>query len=130
MIVDTSVVIAIAFQEPDAAQFGERLRRAESGTISAASFVEAGIVAARRHGPRALDIVRRVIGELELEVSPVTEEQAIAAQDAFLGFGKGIHPAGLNFGDCFSYALAAVRREPLLFKGRDFAKTDILIAAP
>lgn len=98
--------------------------------MSAASFVEAGVVAARRHGPRALEILRLVVSDLGLEISPVTEDQALIAQDAYLRFGRGIHRARLSFGDCFAYALAAMRKEPLLFKGTDFAKTDILLAGP
>jgi ribonuclease VapC len=130
VIVDTSVVIAIAFREPDAVQLGDRLRNATRLAMSAASFVEAGVVAVRRHGPNALDILRRLVAGLGLEIAPVTEEQALMAQDAYLRFGKGIHAAGLNFGDCFAYALATMRREPLLFKGTDFAKTDIPLAIP
>jgi ribonuclease VapC len=125
VIVDTSAVLAILFQEEDARIYAEAITRAPSCRISAATFVETGIVVeaqTRNNGGRQLDaFIRRA----SIGIEPVTEEQAHLARQAFIDFGKGRHPAGLNYGDCFSYALAKAMREPLLFKGRDFARTDL-----
>jgi ribonuclease VapC len=95
-----------------------------------ASFVELALVLESQLGPegsRQCDMYFRRAG---IVIEPVTVEQGHFARQAFLDFGKGRHPAGLNFGDCFSYALAKARREPLLFKGEDFAKTDVQQADP
>lgn len=129
MILDTSAVLAILRNEEDAAAFAERIRQADSCRISAPNFVELSIVleaAAGDTGIRACDAFFR--GN-EVIVEPFTEEHALAARRAFSVFGKGRHPAALNLGDCFSYALAKVSGEPLLFKGKDFSKTDIAAAA-
>jgi len=96
--------------------------------MSAVSFVEATIIAESNGGDggvRQLDAFLRTAG---ISIAPVTEEHAMAAQQAYSDYGKGRHPAGLNLGDCFSYALAKVWGEPPLFKGNDFRKTDILPA--
>ena len=128
MIVDTSAIIAILFNEEDAQTYAEAITQAESCRMSAATFVETAIVVeaqTKNNGGRQLDaFIRRAA----IAIEPVTEEQAHIARQAFIDFGKGRHPAGLNYGDCFSYALSKTTREPLLFKGKDFAKTDLIAA--
>lgn len=125
MIVDSSAVLAILFDERDADTYARAISEAESCRMSAANFVEVSIVIdtqTREHGSRQFDAFFRRAG---IAIEAVTEEQAHTARQAFTDFGKGRHPAGLNFGDCFAYALAKVTGEPLLFKGHDFSKTDI-----
>jgi ribonuclease VapC len=128
MIIDTSAVVAILFNEDDAQIYAEAISRADSCRVSAATFVETAIVVesqTKNNGSRQLDAFIRRAG---ITIEPVTEEQAHIARQAFTDFGKGRHPAGLNYGDCFSYALSKAMREPLLFKGKDFAKTDLSVA--
>lgn len=121
MIVDTSAIIAILRDEDDAAAYADALANADVRRLSAASYLECGIVLDSQRDPvisRALD---ELIEEAEFVVEPVTERQARLARAAYADFGRGSgHPAGLNFGDCLSYALAIDRREPLLWKGNDF----------
>lgn len=128
MIIDTSAIIAILFNEDDAPIYAKAIARAELCRISAATFVEASMVVetqTKNNGGRQFDAFIRGAG---IAIEPVTEEQAHIARQAFIDFGKGRHAAGLNYGDCFSYALSKVMREPLLFKGKDFAKTDLSAA--
>jgi ribonuclease VapC len=128
MIIDTSAIIAILFDEDDARIYAEAITKADSCRISAATFVEIAIVVeaqTKNSGSRQLDAFFRRAG---IAIEPVTEEQAHIARQAFIDFGKGRHPAGLNYGDCFSYALSRVTREPLLFKGKNLAKTDLIAA--
>ena len=128
MILDTSAVLAILFHEPEAALFAGIIAQADSCVISAATFTEISIVVEARTGDagsRQWDAFFRIAG---IVVEPVTEDQARAAAQAWSKFGKGRHPAALNFGDCFSYALAKVATEPLLFKGTDFRHTDVIPA--
>lgn len=128
MIVDTSAIIAILFDEPEAPRLAAALAAAETRRISAATLVEASIVVeiqTRGRGGSQLDALLRAAA---IQVEPVTAEQALIARQAFVDFGKGRHRAGLNFGDCFPYALAKATGEPLLFKGEDFAKTDVAVA--
>ena len=128
MIVDTSALLAVLFAEPDAERYARAIAETEGCRMSAATFVEAGIVVDTQTdaaGSRHLDAFLRRAGIL---IEPVSEEQAHLARQAYLDFGKGRHPAGLNFGDCFAYALAKATGEPLLFKGEDFAKTDVVAA--
>lgn len=128
MIVDTSAVIAILFNENDAELYAQTIARAEVCRMSAATFVEVSIVVeaqTKNSGSRQLDAFMR---RASIAIEPVTEEHAYLARQAFTDFGKGRHSAGLNYGDCFSYALAKASGEPLLFKGNDFAKTDLLSA--
>ncbi len=125
MVIDSSALYAILSDEPERRRFNEAIEAAESSLISVASFVETSIVIETRlgaEGLRDLDLFLSVAG---IELVEIDIEQGHAARRAFSEFGKGRHPAGLNFGDCFSYALARVRGERLLFKGDDFAKTDI-----
>jgi ribonuclease VapC len=126
MIIDTSALLAILYQEEDAAYFAGAIAAAPVGRMSAANFLEAAInidVSGDAEASRQLDTFIRRAG---IEINAVTFEQAQIARQAYLDFGKGRHPAGLNFGDCFAYALARETGEPLVFKGDDFAKTDIL----
>ena len=128
MIVDTSAVLAILFNESDAATYARAISEADSRRISAASFVEAAIVVevqTRESGSRQFDAFFRRAG---IVIEPVTEEQAHAARQAYTDFGKSRHAAALNFGDCVAYALAIVTGEPLLFKGEDFRKIDVKAA--
>jgi ribonuclease VapC len=128
MIVDTSALAAILFGEPDAACYAQLIHDADRCVISVANFVELSIVIEAQLGPdagRQCDVFFRRAGII---IEPLTIEHGHLARQAFLDFGKGRHPAGLNFGDCFAYALAKATGEPLLFKGQDFSKTDIKAA--
>jgi ribonuclease VapC len=126
MIVDTSAVIAILRAEPDAADHARAIEAAHSRRMSAATLVEAGAVVDRDPDPvvrRQLDALIETAG---ISIEPLTEAHARVARDAYRDFGKGGgHRAGLNLGDCFSYALAKATGEPLLFKGDDFGHTDL-----
>jgi ribonuclease VapC len=130
MIVDTSAVIAILKEEQDAPRF---LRAVAISTqpkrMSAANYLEAGIVVDANRNPLLSRRLDDLIAQTEIEVEAVTPQQADIARAAYRDFGKGSgHPARLNFGDCFAYALAKSTREPLLFKGDDFSHTDVAIA--
>ncbi len=128
MIVDTSALLAVLLDEAEADEFTGLLLKSDVCQMSAVSFVEASIISEAHGGDggvRQLDAFVRTAG---IAIEPVSEEQALAARQAYSDYGKGRHPAGLNFGDCFSYALAKALGEPLLFKGDDFRKTDIVSA--
>jgi ribonuclease VapC len=127
MVVDTSAVIALLFCEPDALQFAERIGSERSSVMSAASYVELAILA-RSRGAVARALVDAALEEVGIAIVPVTVAQAHVAADAFARFGRGRHRAQLNYGDCFVYALAKERNEPLLFKGEDFVLTDLVPA--
>lgn len=126
MIVDTSAIIAILRDEEDAPRYARAIAGARSRRLSAAAYLECGIVLDAQRDPiisRALD---ELLDDAGFVIEPVTEGQARIARQAYADFGKGSgHPAGLNFGDCLSYALAADLREPLLWKGDDFGHTGI-----
>jgi ribonuclease VapC len=125
MIVDSSAILAILFNEGDADRYARAIADADACRISAANFVEVAIVVeaqTKASGSRQFDAFFRRAG---IVIEPVTEEHAHLARQAYTDFGKGRHKAGLNFGDCFAYALAKATGEPLLFKGEDFKKTDI-----
>ena len=123
---DTSALIAILLDEADAGRFATAIAAADSALISAATVAETGIVMLSRHGPRGADKVRTLMQEGRLQVESVTEEHAELAVEAYGRFGKGqTGKANLNYGDCFSYALAKATGLPLLFKGRDFSRTDV-----
>ena len=128
MILDTSPIIAILAEEPDAELYIQALSRARRCRISAGNFVEISIVIEGQFGVEVAQQCDALFRRLGMVIEPVTVEQAHAARQAFHDFGKGRHPAGLNFGDCFAYALAKSTGEPLLFKGEDFGKTDIVSA--
>ncbi len=125
MIVDTSAVLAVLFGEPDAERYARAIAGASRCRMSVASLLEAAIVLESRSGAAGGHELDVFVERALIELAPVTAEHAQAARRAWRRFGKGNHPAGLNFGDCFAYALAEATREPLLFKGRDFALTDI-----
>lgn len=125
MVIDTSVLIALLLGEPSSRRLIAAIDAATTRKISAASVVEASLVLLARHGEAGDVQLDRLIQKLGAEIVPVDTEHVMAARDAALRFGRGRHPAALNFGDCFSYALAVVSAEPLLFLGDDFAKTDV-----
>jgi ribonuclease VapC len=129
MILDTSALVAILFEEPEADRFIHAILRAEVRRISAATFVELFAVVQRQAKPEAERRCDAFLRRAEIVVEPVTVEQAYLAREAFHDFGKGRHPAGLNFGDCFAWALARATGEPLLFKGSAFSRTGIPAAA-
>lgn len=125
MIVDTSVIIAILREESDASALARALERAPTRRVSTATYVEAAIVT---DGNGDAVLSRRfdeLLRQASIAIEPFTLEQARIAREAYRDFGKGKHRAGLNFGECFAYALAKVTSEPLLFKGDDFRKTDV-----
>ncbi len=130
MIVDTSAIIAVLKEESDAPRFQRALTLSTNRKrISAANYLEAGIIVDANRNPLLSRRLDDLIVQTEIEVQPVTLEQANIARAAYRDFGKGSgHPAGLNFGDCFAYALAKATREPLLFKGGDFSHTDVAVA--
>jgi len=125
MIIDSSVLIAILEFEPEAEQLAEAIEQDHVRLISAASIVETTIVIENRRGGDGVKALNLLMDKIAIEIVPVTAEHAITACQAYRDFGKGRHPAKLNFGDCFSYAAAKLRGEPLLFKGNDFNQTDI-----
>jgi ribonuclease VapC len=125
MVVDTSALLAILQDEPERRSFNEAIEAADSAALSVASLVETSIVIEARHGADGLRALDRFIERAGILVAGADLEQGKVARDAFSRFGKGRHAAALNFGDCFSYALARVLGEPLLFKGEDFARTDV-----
>jgi ribonuclease VapC len=125
VIVDTSVIIAILKEEHDADTIADILARTEMRRMSAVSYVEAGVVVDGNQDPVLSRRFDDLLRDVEIAVEPVTMNQARIAREAYRDFGKGRHRAGLNLGDCFAYALAKEKREPLLFKGDDFCHTDI-----
>lgn len=128
MIIDTSAIMAILFEEPDRAEFALKIQHARPRLLSVATLLEATMVVEGRGGPSAGAHLDSFLRSADVEFVDVTPEQAEAARVAWRRFGKGNHPARLNFGDCFSYALAKTTGEPLLFKGNDFSLTDIQAA--
>lgn len=131
MILDTSAIIAILRDEPEAALFAQTIEGAVRCRISAVNYVEAAAVIDGSRDPIASRRFEELLREAQVAIEPVTEVQAHIARRAYSDFGKGSgHPAKLNFGDCFAYALAKAKREPLLFKGDDFLHTDIACALP
>lgn len=125
MVLDTSAIIAILQDEPGSDRLVDKMEVAGSLKISAATVVETGIVMYSRYGDAGEIEVDQFLHRLGIAVVPVTREQAELARTAYRKYGKGNHPAGLNYGDCFSYALAVSLNEPLLFVGEDFEKTDL-----
>lgn len=125
MVIDTSAIVAILAGEPEQVGFIRAIEQAEVRLLSAASWVEASIVIESRYGPAGLHHLDRLLAQAGFETVAVDAEQARIAREAFQRYGKGRNPAALNFGDCFAYALAVARGEPLLFKGNDFSQTDV-----
>ena len=126
IVVDASALLAILKGEPDAAKYATALAEADVALISAATLIEAGIVMVNRHGPKAARKLHALIQEAGIEVESVSPRHVQLAIDAFAIYGKGRqNKAGLNYGDCFVYALAKATGLPLLFKGNDFTHTDL-----
>ncbi len=131
MIIDTSALIAILRYEDDAREMALAIERAQMRRISAANYLETALVIDGSRDPVASRRFDELVDTAELRIEPVTHEQARIARDAYRDFGKGSgHKAGLNFGDCFAYALAKSTGEELLFKGDDFGHTDLVSALP
>jgi ribonuclease VapC len=129
MVIDSSALVALLLGEPETADFVAAISAALSRLVSAPTYLETAIVIESRWGPRAQEQLDKLLAELDIDIVPFTRDQAIVAVAAYRRYGKGSgHPAGLNFGDCFSYALAKIRDEPVLFKGNDFSHSDLQIA--
>ena len=125
MVVDTSALVAILQNEPERRKFNEAIEAAETRSMSTASFLETSMILESRFGADGVRDLDLFIAKAQISLVSVDEEQAHLARDGFRKYGKGRHPAGLNYGDCFSYALARSRDEPLLFKGQGFLQTDV-----
>lgn len=125
MVIDTSALLAMLTGEPESRRFIEAVEAAESRLVSAATLVEASIVIECRYGPDGVRDLDLFLAKAEVEIVAVDGAQADVARRAYSRYGKGRHEAGLNYGDCFAYALASSRSEPLLFKGDDFIHTDL-----
>jgi ribonuclease VapC len=126
MIVDTSALIAILKNEPEAEAFSQTIEAAKVVRISAASYLESNIVVGKYKDPILTARLEEILENPGMEIEPVSPAQAKIAWEAYRDYGRGSgHPANLNFGDCFSYALARDKREPILYKGDDFVHTDI-----
>ncbi len=125
MVIDTSAILAILFNEPERRLFNEKIAGDAVRLVSAASYLEAAIIIDDRLGFEGTSDLKLFFAEAGIDVEPVTLEQAEVARGAYRNYGRGNHPARLNFGDCFAYALAKVSKQSLLFKGKDFSATDI-----
>lgn len=126
MIIDTSALIALIKGEPEAPAFAASMEAADVLRISAATYFEASIVTDGIRDPKLSARLDEIVQHAKFIIEPVTSEQARIARQAYRDYGRGSgHPANLNFGDCFSYALARDKREPILFKGDDFIHTDL-----
>ncbi|MBX3166092.1 MAG: type II toxin-antitoxin system VapC family toxin [Candidatus Eremiobacteraeota bacterium] len=128
MILDTSALVAIFYGEPERDDFIRRINLAPKCSLSVASFLELFMVTEKQLGADASRQIESFLRRAGIALEPITVEQAYLARQAFLDYGKGRHPAALNFGDCFAYALSKALDEPLLFKGQDFSRTDVRIA--
>jgi len=126
MVIDTSAIVAIVLNEPEADIFEEVIVNNHT-SIAASNWLEAHIVLTARIKEIAFLELAALKKSLSLEIVHTNDSQIEIANSAFLNYGKGRHPAGLNYGDCFAYALAKETNQPLLFKGEDFAKTDVLV---
>jgi ribonuclease VapC len=127
MVIDSSALIAILRDEPERAVFERAIRADEIRFISAVTKLEAGMVALGRRDLAGAEVFDRLLARLAVTILPFDDHQADIAREAFARYGKGRHPAGLNFGDCAAYALSMAEAEPLLFKGTDFGATDVEI---
>lgn len=125
MVLDPSAVLAILQNEPQRRKFNEAIEAADTRSLSTASFVECSMIVESRYGADGVRDLDLFLAKAQVSLVAVDEEQANLARRAFQKFGKGRHPAGLNFGDCFSYALSRALDLPLLFKGSDFSQTDV-----
>jgi ribonuclease VapC len=129
MVIDTSAVVAILQEEPETGHLLTRLEADPIRLMSAASYLETAIVMEDRFGYEGVRDLKLFLNEAGIEIEPVTYDQAELARKAYRRYGRGNHHAALNYGDCFAYALAKTTDEPLLFKGNDFARTDVVPAA-
>ena len=129
MILDTSAMVAILYREPEAVAFAQLIHDADTCRMSVASLIELTMVIESQLGSDGMRQAEAFLRRADVMIEAVTLVQGELSRQAFLDFGKGRHRAGLNFGDCFSYALAKATGEPLLFKGNDFGQTDIKAAA-
>lgn len=127
MIIDTSALVALLDQEPEAERIAHALASTSERTLSAANLVEIGIVMQSRRGDDGVRDLDLLLAKLKVEVAAVTAGHADIARKAFRRYGRGRHAANLNFGDCFAYALAKDKSAPLLFKGDDFGRTDVRV---
>jgi ribonuclease VapC len=127
MIIDTSALVALLDQEPEAERIAYALASTSERTLSAANLVEIGIVMQARRGDDGARDLDLLLAKLKVEVAAVTAAHAEIARKAFRRYGRGRHAANLNFGDCFAYALAKDKSAPLLFKGDDFGRTDVSV---
>jgi ribonuclease VapC len=125
VVVDPSAIIAIIYGEPEENAFLNLISHSPTCLLTSPSYVELSIVLGTRYGKKGIEKLDLLLRELSITVVPFSPEQAKLATEAFLTFGKGRHPAKLNMGDCFSYALAKATGQLLLFKGNDFSQTDI-----
>ncbi|MCW5965018.1 MAG: type II toxin-antitoxin system VapC family toxin [Bryobacterales bacterium] len=125
MTIDTSAIVAILLDEPERVEFTHRIIQAPRRLLSAVSLLEIGMVLVSRRGDVADLEIEQFIHRLSLEIVGFDEQQCALARRAFRRYGKGRHPAGLNFGDCAAYALSRWSGEPLLYTGTDFASTDV-----
>lgn len=129
MIIDASALVAIVLEEPEAERFSNAIAAAPVRRMAALNWLELQIVAESRGGPAGLSIAEQIVRQLGVEVLALDGPQLAAAHHAWRRFGKGRHPARLNLGDCCAYAASVTTGEPLLFKGDDFALTDVEAAA-
>ena len=125
MVLDASALLAVLFREEGYEELLEELRRTRPHKVAAPTLAEAVIVLGARLGFERVHLLFELLTELQAEIVPFTERHAREAISAYRRYGRGRHPAGLNFGDCLSYALARVEGEPLLYKGQDFDRTDL-----
>jgi ribonuclease VapC len=125
MVIDSSALLAILQDEPERRVFNESIEAADQVLLSTASFVEISLIVEARIGADGVRDLDLFLAKARITLIPVDEEQAHLARQAYRRYGKSRHPAALNFGDCFSYALARAQEDALLFKGNDFARTDI-----
>ena len=130
MVIDTSALLAILLDEPERRAFAEAIENAGSCSMSVGNLLETSLVIESRFGAEGIRDLDQLIGKARIELVPVDLEQLGIARRAFSRFGKGRHPAALNFGDCVAYALARAMGEPLLYKGDDLARTDIEAVVP
>ena len=129
MVIDSSALIALLLGEPESTEFVTSIAASTTRLTSASSYLETAIVMINRSGPDAPEKVDRLLADLSIDIFPFTQDQAVLAIAAYRRYGRGSgHPAGLNFGDCFTYALAKLTGEPVLFKGSDFSRTDLVSA--
>ena len=128
MIIDTSALVVLLDQEPEAERIAHALASSPERILSAANLVEIGIVMQARRGDAGARDLDLLLAKLKVEIAAVTAGHADIARKAFRRYGRGRHAANLNFGDCFAYALAKDKSAPLLFKGDDFGRTDVMVA--